>query len=143
MKILEHDDGWSIEFDDANLQMIKIDFRLGLIVANSIDDVQIYLGTPFVLSSGAGVEQSIDPEKTQELAPILSLFNAEVLRIVVTKHGDLTIFFRNGFILRTGPDARFEAWEALTRGIRLVCAPEGEVVVYEFSSDQTSQSKLN
>lgn len=143
MRIREHSDGWLIEPANTVVQMIQIDFRVGLLLSDAANDLQIYLGTPFSLRSTVGVEHHLDPGKTTALGPVLNLFNAEVLKVAITKLGDLEISFQNGFVLQSSPDEAFEAWEALTRGIRLVCAPEGGVVVYESRADRPSEDKLN
>ena len=133
MKVKEDDTGWTISLEDGQVYMIQIDFRLGLLIVEDQDDVQIHIGQPCRLKNGA-TEVLLVPNKTTSLAAILPYFWAHVDAIRMGKDGSLRIAFRQGASLDVGPHPEYEAWEAGCRvqnqGYRIVSTPGGEISIF-------------
>jgi hypothetical protein len=100
MTLEEDKDGWSCALSNSRLQMIQIDFRLSLLISNGIDEARVHIETAGKLKSDAH-EILFVPEDTQSLAPILRLFNNQVIGIRVDKIGKLTIEFERNRLLKS------------------------------------------
>jgi hypothetical protein len=127
-------DGWSCELANSRLQMIQIDFRLSLLISNSIEDAWIHIETEGKFRSDLH-EALFVPGNAQTLAPLLCLFNTEVIDISITKVGKLIIKFERNCSLEVGPDQSYEAWQVSGSGgdedkVMLVCGPGGKVTLF-------------
>jgi len=136
----EETNGWSCTLANSRLQMIQIDFRLSLLISNGIEDVWVHIETEGKLKFSAH-ETVFVPQDTQSLAPVLRLFNTEVIGISITKIGTLAIKFERNCWLEAGPDQSYEAWQVSCSGgnedkVMLVCDPGGKVTL--FRDDATS-----
>ena len=134
MTFKEDNDGWFCELANSRLQMIQIDFRLSLLISNSNERAWVHIETEGRLMSDLHQTLFV-PGDTQSLAPILRLFNAEVIRINITKIGKLTIKFERNHLLEVGPDRSYEAWQVSYSGsdedkVMLVCGPGGKVTLF-------------
>jgi hypothetical protein len=134
MTFKEDNDGWSCTLANSRLQMIQIDFRVSLLISNGIEKAWVHIETAGKLKSD-GQEAVFVPEDTQSLAPILRLFNTEVIGINIKKTGKLTIEFERSCVLEVAPDQSYEAWQVSCLGgneeeIMLVCGPGGKVTLF-------------
>ncbi|MEV5510786.1 DUF6188 family protein [Streptomyces orinoci] len=127
---IEHEDRWVLNLRAAYVRRISVDFQLTL----ALDaDWEVVLGGPARLSSGSvrtdpGV--LLSPE-TQDVAPALPLFGAEVLSAVAFKAGTLRIAFGNGRHLTCPADTSFEAWGITgPGGWRFAALPGGGLAVW-------------
>jgi hypothetical protein len=122
---------WVMELRAARVELIQVDFRLGLTISDGADHLKVSIGTPCRLTTGDGRSVPLRPDDAATLAPILSLFNAEVDGLTAGKRGDLVVQFRSGARLEAGPDDSFESWEigisAGGVGSLLICSPGGNV----------------
>jgi hypothetical protein len=120
--------------DEARVQRIEIDFRLGLLLSDRSETAHVYFETPCYLNS-QGEEILLAPDDTCTLAPILALFNAEVGDVAIHGSGRLVVTFKDGRSLEADPDERFEAWQiASPNGFLLVCSPGGSVSVFQANA---------
>lgn len=130
IQLYEDNQMWSFVCHDCALQMIQIDFRLSLRVADANNWVRTDISNACMLRT-RDEEFLLKPETTESLAPILSFFNAAVNSVALTKAGKLTITFADGAKLKVEPGGPFEAWEVgcLINGAGhlFVSAPGGEV----------------
>ena len=131
MELRDQKDGWQLLLQDGTVQLIQIDFRLGLFLSDTSATAQLYVETPCRLK-GTGVEVSITPSESSSLAPILPFFNAKVIGVVIQKTGQLKLRFGDGHILEVDPDDSYEAWQlgCPSIGSMLVCSPGGKVSIF-------------
>lgn len=133
MMLKDDENGWYLLLQDGLVQLIQIDFRLGLFLSDTSGKAQLYIETPCLLS-GPGGDVSLTPSQPSSLAPILPLFNAKVLGVSVQKTGKLKVEFADGFILEVGPDGRYEAWQlgcSPPVECMFVCGPGGSVSLFK------------
>src|SRR5262249_5439798 len=113
---------------------IKIDFRLGLLIADGAEIADLYIETSFRLF-GPKLDVSCAPEEPESLAPVLGLVNGGVSGIRIENSGRLIVALESGLSLQVDPDASCEAWQiGASTGFLLVCRPEGGVTFFEQSS---------
>lgn len=141
IQLHENREAWTFACQSCEVQMVQIDFRLSLRIADADNSVRTDISNQCILKSG-GKEFLLDPEQPESLAPILSFFNEPVKSVVLAKTGHLAIEFVNGGILKVEPMERFEAWEVGClidgNGHLFVCAPGGEVAF--FKGDESAKS---
>jgi Family of unknown function (DUF6188) len=131
MKLIEESAGWRLSFSSGTLQMIKIDFRLGLLLRDGAETAEVTVETPFGLT-GPGVNVSCSPEIPESLAPVLMLVNKEVTEIAIQSSGHMTLSFKSGSIISVGPNDSYEAWQISgSVGFLLVCQPEGRISFFK------------
>lgn len=132
MELHEEAERWSLKFAQAQIQMIQIDFRLALLLAEGSDHAWLTIGSPCTLKDGAR-EVSLVPEQAESLAPILALFNAAATGMSIEKSGRLILSLGDS-ILNVAPDEAYEAWElACSIGganYLLVCSPGGKIALF-------------
>lgn len=130
MKLRKEHNGWRLALEHAVVSMLKIDFRLSLVLGEAADAVELIVETPFHVVS-SGVDILCIPEKPGTLSPILPLVNTTVNSLVITEAGHIFVEFDNGASLSIDPDPSYEAWQlAGTIGL-LVCSPGGGVSQFE------------
>lgn len=119
--------GWYLALQHARVQLIKIDFRLCLVLADGPDTVELSIETPFRLI-GLSTDVSCVPDEPVSLALVLPLMNAIVNGIVIKESGHISVEFNSGLYLKVDPDISYEAWQlGGSVGFLLVCPPEGGV----------------
>jgi len=136
-------ENWSFDCRDCVVQMIQIDFRLTLIIADGCDSVRTTIESIGKLHLD-GKEYLFDPEQTASLAPILPLFNAAVSGITLTSNGKLQVCFVSGSTIEVNASDQCEAWDVgcLINGVGhlFVCAPGGEVAFFQGQVGSSSRS---
>ena len=146
MRYNESIEGWQFETIDCRMQLIQIDFRLGLLISDGTSDIWVRIETAARIVSGTNATL-FDPATIQSLVPILDFFNAKVRGVNIDKTGRLEVRFEDGRLIEVQPDRSFEAWqvEYACKGekLMLVCAPGSEVVVFRESSVERDASRLN
>ena len=131
MEFQQEQDGWHLVLHDGLVQLIQIDFRLGLFVSDASGKAQLYVETPCRLR-GIDADVLLTPAEPSSLAPVLPLFNARVTRVAIRKTGQLKVEFGDGRTLEVDPDDKYEAWQiACSMGFMLVCSPGGNVSVFK------------
>jgi len=120
--------GWSFTFQNCGVQLILIDFRLGLSMSDGADELRLEIGSQCHLSQ-SGTDIVLFPEETPSVAPVLSLFKAIVLGIEIQRGGKLTINFDGDRYLFVEPDSKYEALELGCPSVNqlFVCQPGGGV----------------
>jgi hypothetical protein len=143
MKLNRETDGWHLEFINARVQLIQIDFRLSFLVSEDSDEAWAHIETAGKLKTGA-FKVPFVPENTRSLAPFLDLFNIGVTSMQITQAGKLTFEFSNKQLLEVCANEAYEAWQVAGKvgkdSFMFVCAPGGEVV--HFSESNVYPSKL-
>jgi hypothetical protein len=130
VELRDEKDGWLLALQDGLVQLIQIDFRLGLLLSDASGTAQLYIETPFCLN-GPNTDVSLTPAKTSSLAPVLTLFNAAVIGVSIRKTGQLKVQFGDGRWLEVGPNDAYEAWQlGGSTGFMLVCSPGGNVSIF-------------
>ena len=135
MELKEDETGWYLALSEGSVQLIQIDFRLGLLFreASSADGARLDIGEPCYLK-GPGGRVPLTPGETSTHAPILPFFNAKVIGIAIQETGHLKVEFTGNRFLEIDPNDRYEAWElGCSIGFKLICSPGGSVAVFEFS----------
>lgn len=139
MELHEEAERWSLNFDQAQVQMIQIDFRVSLLLADGSDHAWLRIATACSLNHGADQDLLI-PEETESVAPILALFNAAATGIIIEKTGRL-VLRAGGANLEIAPDEAYEAWELACKiggtEYLLVCSPGGKIALYHDSGGAT------
>lgn len=132
MKLCDEDKGWRLALDeDAAVQLIQIDFRVGLFISDKSGKARLYIGSCFTINAPPERHVLI-PEDTPSLGPVLKLFNVKVIGIYIKDTGGLIAEFENEVSIEVNPDDTYEAWQLSgSPGFRLVCAPGGSVVVIQ------------
>jgi len=128
MELRDEENGWQLSLENGFVQLIQIDFRLGLFLSDTSGTVQLYVETPCWLKGAYG-EASLNPSESSSLAPILPFFNTKVIGVAIQKNGRLRVEFGDGHTLEVDPDGSYEAWQLSCTSIAcvLICAPGGEV----------------
>jgi hypothetical protein len=139
MKMIENDGNWQFVFSSSRLEMIQLDFRLGLLLLDENDDCWVFIEQECVLSA-EDRSISIVPEITSSTAPVLSLLRTQATGITITRTGRLTISFVNGNTLTVNFHESYEAWQLnCTIGNEtsmFVCSPGGRVSKYAMAPAQ-------
>lgn len=139
MELRNEKDGWYLAFrDDGRVQLIQIDFRLGLFLSDASGEAQLYVETPCRLK-GPETIVSLIPAEPLSLAPALGLFNTKVSGVAIRNTGQLNVQFGDHCSLEVDPDDAYEAWQlGCSDGFLLVCSPGGNVSLFK----QTKNLKL-
>jgi len=114
------------------LGLIHIDFQLKLDLIDSSGTTNLTIEAQFHLKK-ANLDMVLTPGETASLAPILPLYNAKVIGVIIDKTGKIIVEFENGYLLEVTPDEKYEAWQIgcpIGSGVLLVCAPGGEVALF-------------
>lgn len=130
MDLTENLEGWQLSFREGWVQLIQVDFRLGLFFSDGRETAQLHIGAPCRISN---VDLDIlDPSRPLTLAPALTLFNAEVRSVTIGRTGKLTVEFGDQRTLEVHPNGPCEAWElgSPTSRFLFVCTPGGEVALF-------------
>lgn len=133
MKLTEESDGWRLTLDQGFVQLIQIDFRLGLFLSDGSDVAKLYVESECLLRTPGG-EDRMNPEDPRSLVAILPFAQgAKVAHISIRKTGQLQLEFESGSSLEVNPQQRFEAWQlgSSSIGLLMVCAPGGSVALFE------------
>jgi hypothetical protein len=131
MELQDNNDGWRLALQDGLLQLIQIDFRLGLFLCDASAKAQLFVETSCRLK-GKSIDVILNPSDSRSLAPILSLFNAKVRAVEARKTGKLVVQFGDGHSLEVDPHESFEAWQLrCSTGFMLVCSPGGKVSFFQ------------
>jgi hypothetical protein len=134
MELIDDRDGWLISFQAGLVQMIQIDYRLGLLLSDGKASTNIHISTLGRLTWPGG-EALLEPEETASLSPILPLANKGVRSVTIRATGHLRVEFAGGHVLEVAPDDQYEAWQlgcsVGARGVMMVCSPGGSVAVFK------------
>jgi hypothetical protein len=131
MELQASDLGWTISLRDATVHQVQVDFRLGLLIANQSDWMQVHIESPLRLIEPGKPEIRLTPNDYPTLGPALVLFTRAVTRIDASRSGHLTVRFAGGCVIDVEPDEAYEAWQITTPGIAMICQPGGNVVLFE------------
>ncbi|MGB8840195.1 MAG: DUF6188 family protein [Aliidongia sp.] len=127
MHVEYREDGWRVSLDAGLVQMIQIDFRLGLIMSGDDDMLILHIETPFCFKRN-GQNTILNPSESENLAPILSLFNKSISHIEVKRTGHIELFFADTYSIECDSNMNYEAWQFSCVGkFLLVCLPGGAV----------------
>jgi hypothetical protein len=130
MELRREEASWNLAFHHGLVQQIQIDFRLGLLLTDDKAHAKVVIETPFVLHSPDG-SLPFTPAETVSLAPILRLFNKEVIDLNIRKTGHLKVAFADGYSLEVDPDDNYEAWQiGGSIGFMFICSPGGSVSLF-------------
>ncbi len=126
----KEENGWYLKLHGGSVQLIQIDFRLGLFLSDSAHEAKIFIGTKCKLQR-LGEEIFLTPSEPSSLAPILPFFNFKVIGISIQKTGQLKVEFGDEHTLEVSPDDCYEAWElGCSVGLMMVCSPGGKVSLF-------------
>lgn len=130
MNVNRIDGGWEIFLVKDTVEMIRIDYRLGLLIIDPPDYFNLVIESPFqFLADDSPI--LMDPARTDSLIATLKLLHAKVSAVRIQESGLLTASFENDIALMVEPDASYEAWELSCDGrFRLVCGPGGVIAVF-------------
>ncbi len=122
--------GWHLGLDGGMVQLIQIDFRLGLFLMDRTGKARLYIGTECHLKSGDR-EDLLATDEPASLAPILPFRGAPVNAIDIEENGRLRVVFDRGEVLEILPNESYEAWElGAFPGGKWVCSPGGKVMFF-------------
>ena len=131
MELRDEKHGWHLSLQDGLVQLIQIDFRLGLLLSDASGNAQLYVETPCRLK-GPDVDVALTPAESSSLAPVLSLFNAKVTGVAILNTGQLKVQFGDDRSLEVDSDDAYEAWQlGCSIGFMLVCPPGGKVSFFK------------
>ncbi len=135
------DGRWELPIVGATVTQIRVDFALGLIAQRGAGDgvsCEVRISSPFRFDTGTG-SLAIDPERTEQLAPLIALHKGVVEQAFALDDGHLELRFERDRTIGVPPDPRYEAW-GLTVTNRsenwstgLVCLPGSGVAEFETS----------
>jgi Family of unknown function (DUF6188) len=72
--------------------------------------LEIRVGVPLRLTLADGTARTIDPEASEELAPLLTLIGREIRRLTVTRVGTLSVALSDGSVLDVSAHPHAEAF---------------------------------
>jgi hypothetical protein len=131
LDLCENSAGWRLAFDSARVQMIQVDFRLGLLIADESGTAQIHIESPFKFQLPDGEWVRIVPEKAETISPILSLANRFVFGVLAGNDGALSIKFDGGYEMQVPPGEQYESWQLAYGRKLLVSGPEGKMDYFQ------------
>lgn len=135
MKLIDLKNDWYVSFENGLVQLIQIDFRTSLFIADGSEMVNLSIETEFLLRKN-GKRFALKTSELAELAPVLSLFNTAVMSIKIKKTGLLTVEFGGDCFLEVEPDASYEAWQlGGSNDFMFVCSPGGPVSMFSRDRD--------
>ena len=93
--------------------------------------LEIRLSAPFRLSLPDGTSRTIDPEATEQVAPLLTLIGRAVTYLTVTRAGTLAVGFGDGSVVSTESHVRYAAFQVngggALEGMQYLARPGGGV----------------
>ena len=93
------------------------------------DSLEIRLGARFSLTLIDGTSREIDPEFPEQLAPLLTTVGREIVEMVVTRSGSLSVRLSDGSLIEVDSSSRYEAFQVngggAMEGITYVAPPGG------------------
>jgi hypothetical protein len=106
-KLEEVDGGWTADPLYAEVTQILVDFAFSMVIDQ---EIHLRVGTQFEYFDGSTVRK-IEPERTPDQAPLLSLFNTVVLRIRFEERTDrVLVDFADGRWIQTSPHPAYESF---------------------------------
>jgi hypothetical protein len=75
------------------------------------DSLEIRLGARFSLTLIDGTSREIDPEYPEQLAPLLTMVGREIVHMVVTRSGSLSVRLSDGSLIEIDSSSRHEAFQ--------------------------------
>lgn len=96
----------------GEVTQVQVDYAFGLAIETYDEQkasTHIRISTRFEYEAD-GVVTVIDPEHTEQLAPLLALHKAVVAEGYAIKDGHLVVRFVDGRAIRVAPDAQYEVW---------------------------------
>jgi hypothetical protein len=134
MILRQADGSYILTFPTAKLSAIQIDFTVTLSIRDQLTEVNIRIGEPFVVEGPNG-SATATPGVVETLACVLPLWNGTATHVVIANNGELTLPFEDGRRVVVPPNENLEAWEIGARdpeqSLLIVCAPGGEVAIFE------------
>lgn len=93
------------------------------------DSLEIRLGARFRLTLFDGTSREIDPELPEQLAPLLTMVGREIVHMVVTRSGSLSVRLSDGSLIEIDSSSRYEAFQVngagALEGITYIAQPGG------------------
>ena len=93
------------------------------------ESLEIRFAVSFRLTLADGTTREIDPERPEELAPLLTMIGREILSLTVTKLGSLSLRLSEGSTIEIDSHARYAAFEVSgggsLEGLAYVAQPGG------------------
>lgn len=135
-QLIEYDDYWVVApLGGKTVTRCFVDHAFGIEYWDRGRETTIRIEGNFVFRV-SGAEHRLSPEQPTALGPALSIIHKAVVSTKVYKGGCLEVNFSDGSGLSVEPDAAYEAWEIVGSGsLRVVCAPEGRLSIWERESD--------
>jgi hypothetical protein len=78
--------------------------------------LEIRLSVPFRLMQADGSSREIDPEAPEQLAPLLTAINRELIHFTVTRSGSLELRLSDASLIVVEAHRRYEAFEVIGGG---------------------------
>jgi hypothetical protein len=128
---------WIFPVDGGEVTQVRIDYAFGLVIETYDDrraSTHVRISSAFDFET-AGRTLRIDPERTAEMAPLLSLHKAIVEEAFAIKDGHLVIGLGSAGVIRVAPDDKYEAWAVsghmppIERKFNVIGLPSGGVAV--------------
>jgi hypothetical protein len=130
--VTDFPDGVSWQLPVAGFAVEKITFYGGVLMLYAYGPdrkhFDVTLSGPFRLDGEDGGAESLDPETNtwEELAGVLALRNDQIAVATVSPDSLLSVDFVSGRRMTVAPDgSRYESWEVLGPGFKIVGVPEG------------------
>jgi hypothetical protein len=134
MRLERRDGGIEVSFDDGSVNLVLLDYRLGLNVLDS-DSAKLHISIATEMSAGPVKATSVrfDPEEDDgaigELAA--SLRHRKIRSCVASQAGDLKLEFDSGLTIDVPSDASYEAWQLDGPEFKVVAKPGGGLAVWD------------
>ena len=108
---------------------LRLDFQFHVHLWSLDRDLLVTFGTPFTLRSPTGEVYIFDPERGEELCPLLSLLHRSVAKFAASPEGACSLRFEDCAELYAEPHEEYEAWESHgtgeLEGASLLCGVGG------------------
>jgi hypothetical protein len=124
--------------DGGEVTQVRIDFAFGLVIETYDDrraSTHVRISRPFDFKRDGTVVR-IDPERTAEMAPLITLHKVTVREAFAVKDGNLVISFGATGEIRVAPDDQYEAWQVdgqmppVERKFSLIALPPGGIALF-------------
>jgi hypothetical protein len=137
LRLEKNDEGFAVSLVAAQVNLVLLDFRLGLHILDVDDEsLKIVIATRFSSRQDNGPTKTLDPKESDPALGALAVAvrhqTARTCR--VTRDGTLRLGFDSGLMLEVGPDPDYEAWQLDLPGGKIIAMPGGELAVWGEAS---------
>jgi hypothetical protein len=130
MQLIDNVDAWTIVLDNGIIQSVDCDFRLTFRIIDKLGAVSLIIEHAFHYIAD-GKTEIVDDAQFNIFRASFNREDAKVAAIDIRRDGTLVVASVACDIIRVYPNSHFEAWQVSCLNRLWICAPGGEVALFE------------